>query len=557
MQRGVNKKWFFACALVLLIVGVVAYGTTSPSTFGHSAGEVNITLPDGRSFSLQDAVTQGLLGGSGGPGGTTLSLTTGERFLVESVAMSRATTCLLLKGGDVACAGYGSQGDLGIGSSAPSQSNYFLLLPIHNVKQIFTGQYGFCVIYDPVPNSVTGINKAACWGTKGVGALGNGDTLTKYVPTPVNLSSNEQVIDIAMDQQEHWGSPSPYSFTCLLMSDRTVKCMGYNGLGQLGVGAGDTTNRYNPSLVVGVSNVQSLKIGGSTVNGHPDGYACVIVNQTTSPNSNQGIKCWGTNDYGQLGKGNNLNAHSAPLPEFVTGFDFTVERRVKEIALSQSLYATVCAILGGSQKGAVQCWGYNGYGQVGNNLLDDYYGSPRPHSLFDGSSADRKAVHIKFGGDSREFTYACGLAESGKLVCWGYNGYGQLGLGTNVNAQRMPEYMLNTFGSSPLQGVKDVAFGGQYQYGSTCVLMQEGTIKCTGDNDNGQLGIGEVGDRNRVSTVFGITSARAVFSGSDSSTTRYLAILADNSTRVWGANYYGSHGIGGDGFAVYVPTKPL
>ncbi len=46
MQRGVNKRWFFACALVLLIVGVVAYNSNpaNPAVFGHSAGEVEVTV---------------------------------------------------------------------------------------------------------------------------------------------------------------------------------------------------------------------------------------------------------------------------------------------------------------------------------------------------------------------------------------------------------------------------------------------------------------------------------------------------------------------------------
>ena len=56
MQRGVNKRWFFACALVLLIVGVVAYGTSSPSTFGHSAGEI-----EGLSSFLGDAIPTGAI----------------------------------------------------------------------------------------------------------------------------------------------------------------------------------------------------------------------------------------------------------------------------------------------------------------------------------------------------------------------------------------------------------------------------------------------------------------------------------------------------------------
>lgn len=63
MQRGVNKRWFFACALVLLIVGVVAYNSNpaNPAVFGHSAGEVEVTV-NGTVMTLQQAITQNLLG---------------------------------------------------------------------------------------------------------------------------------------------------------------------------------------------------------------------------------------------------------------------------------------------------------------------------------------------------------------------------------------------------------------------------------------------------------------------------------------------------------------
>ena len=56
MQRGVNRKWFFVCALLLLVVGVVAYGTSTPSTFGHSVNEI-----EGLSTFLGDAIPTGAI----------------------------------------------------------------------------------------------------------------------------------------------------------------------------------------------------------------------------------------------------------------------------------------------------------------------------------------------------------------------------------------------------------------------------------------------------------------------------------------------------------------
>ncbi len=66
MHVEVTKKWYFVIALVLLAVGVVAYGTSAPATFGHSATEVDVLLPNGTTVTLQQAVTKGYLNGSSG-----------------------------------------------------------------------------------------------------------------------------------------------------------------------------------------------------------------------------------------------------------------------------------------------------------------------------------------------------------------------------------------------------------------------------------------------------------------------------------------------------------
>jgi len=69
LEVNIKKKYFFtilASVLILVaIIGTVAYGTNNPSVFGHSAGEVEVTI-GGNNYTLQEAITQNLIGGGGG-----------------------------------------------------------------------------------------------------------------------------------------------------------------------------------------------------------------------------------------------------------------------------------------------------------------------------------------------------------------------------------------------------------------------------------------------------------------------------------------------------------
>ena len=57
---------FLAVVAILVIAGIAfAYGTNAPSTFGHSAGEVEVSV-NGTTYNLQQAIDQGLISGSGG-----------------------------------------------------------------------------------------------------------------------------------------------------------------------------------------------------------------------------------------------------------------------------------------------------------------------------------------------------------------------------------------------------------------------------------------------------------------------------------------------------------
>jgi alpha-tubulin suppressor-like RCC1 family protein len=122
-------------------------------------------------------------------------------------------------------------------------------------------------------------------------------------------------------------------------------------------------------------------------------------------NGTGAVRCWGLNNYGQLGNGGTSNVLNPPSSDVLTG--------VAQIAAG---YAHTCALM--SVAGGVRCWGWNVYGQLGNG----------------GSSNVLSPPSISVGAGVAQIAagqyHTCALISgTGGLRCWGSNTYGQLGNG--------------------------------------------------------------------------------------------------------------------------------
>ncbi len=160
-----------------------------------------------------------------------------------------------------------------------------------------------------------------------------------------------------------------------------------------------------------------------------------------------GVKCWGWNDYGQVGD-NSIAQRWIPVN--VTG----LATGVSGIAAGNG---HTCAVLLG---GGVKCWGDNTYGQVG-----------------DGTSANTRLTPVDVSGPAgASKVYAGGLhtcaSIGGGLTCWGLNSNGQLG--DNSIMQRPTP--VDVIGLAALQRI---AGGGVH----TCALTPGGSVQCWGGND--------------------------------------------------------------------------
>ena len=185
--------------------------------------------------------------------------------------------------------------------------------------------------------------------------------------------------------------------------------------------------------------------------------------------------------------------------------------------------------------GVVASWGNNGNGQLGNNSTVN---SGVPVAVTATGALSGKTVIQVSGGQS----HACALTSEGRVYCWGYNGYGQLGDGTTT--QRNVPVAIDASGALAGKSVVQISS----QYSSTCALTSEGKIYCWGMNSGGQLGNNTTTSSSTPVAVYtgGLLSGKTVVRiGSGAGTG--CAVTSDGGVYCWGNNANSEMGIGSAG----------
>jgi alpha-tubulin suppressor-like RCC1 family protein len=143
------------------------------------------------------------------------------------------------------------------------------------------------------------------------------------------------------------------------------------------------------------------------VSGLSSGVSAIAagIGHTCAVTTGGGVKCWGYNLSGQLGDGTTT--------ERLTEADVSgLSSGVIAIAAGRS---HTCALTTG---GGVNCWGYNGNGQLGDGTIMNRLTAVDVSGLSSGVNA------IAAGGD-----HTCALTTGAGVKCWGSNVRGQLGIG--------------------------------------------------------------------------------------------------------------------------------
>lgn len=327
--------------------------------------------------------------------------------------------------------------------------------------------------------ALTNFGGVKCWGYNGFGQIGDGTTTDRRLPTNV-AGLGTGVVAIAAGAFH----------TCAVTNVGGVKCWGNNFHGQLGDGT--TIYRRTPVNVAGLtSGVVAITTG--------DFHTCALTTLGA-------VRCWGWNQYSQLGDGSAVNRL---VPTQVVGLTSGVA------AVGAGSYHS-CAL---TNSGAVRCWGRNQLGQLGDGTTTTRV---LPTPVF-GLASGVAAISV---ADA----HTCAVTAVGGARCWGWNVFGQLGDRTNIDrATPVPVWGLSS-------GVLAIDAGTWH----SCALTTAGA-KCWGRNNVGQLGDGTTSNRATPVAVFGGASGIvAISAGQDNS----CFLIRMGALRCWGDNAFGQLGDG-------------
>lgn len=236
------------------------------------------------------------------------------------VAAGGYHTCAVLQNGSVWCWGLNSDGQLGIGTTQSQALPVEVSLP-GPARSVTTSNYFTCAALRD--------GRVFCWGRNSDGEIGDGSFNSSSVP--------RQVLDITNAFSVH---NSHITATCALLVTRRVKCWGRNYFGLLGHEPSVIYRSAVPVLVPNLSDVKELSVGSL--------HACAALMDGR-------VKCWGTNNLGQLGRPVTPPL-TIPLPDFVPGV-------TGAIAISSGENFS-CAV---KSNGVIVCWGGNEFGQLGDD----------------------------------------------------------------------------------------------------------------------------------------------------------------------------------------------
>ncbi len=323
---------------------------------------------------------------------------------------------------------------------------------------------------------IDGLKDLWCWGWNFRGQLGMGDTDQRSSPTKVPLQTKVSAISLG---QFH---------TCMVDVLAKLWCWGQNNFGQLGLGNTGGVDILSPNQVALVNDVAQLFVGYH--------HTCII--DVVSK-----VFCMGRNDFGQLGL-NNKDEVFTPTEVTTNG--------ATQIVFGAGHMCLLDVL------SKLWCVGYNNYGQLG---LDDDIDRD---SLTQVSLGNRYAVQVAAG-----LLHTCILDDLSNLWCWGWNVYGQLGVGDNTN-----RYTPTPVG---LQNVSQLSLS----RGHTCIINDSSDLYCFGHNDMGQVGIGTEDVAIYNPTLINLANGAAQISlGLYSS----CAVDNNNSIYCWGRNNVGQLGLG-------------
>ena len=409
-----------------------------------------------------------------------------EPAKIVKMALGENFSCALFDIGKIKCWGQGSRGKLGNGQQtnigiAPNQMGaalpYIDLGTSFKAISVTAGNDHVCAL------SAGG--KVKCWGSNDFGALGLGGGGDRGV-APNQMGDNLPYVDLG-DGIVTDVVTQKFS-TCAIFSDGRLKCWGRNTNAQLGLE--DTLPHGETPSQMG-AGLPYVNLGsGVKVKAIFPGWfhTCALTTENK-------LKCWGDGEDGATGQEN---------PDTIGAAAGSMGNALKYVDVGGPIVDFCssilhnCAVLADR---STRCFGYeDSIGRLGNGSHEST--GYQPNSM--GANIPTTPLSSGFATKSLSCGWraSCAILENDGLKCWGANDAGGIGLGArgNVGSDRgdmgdnLPYVNLGTNVQA-----QSVFYGGLH----ACVLTKTGHVKCFGNNNAGQLGLGDTVNRGRSAKDMG------------------------------------------------------
>ncbi|OQA96438.1 MAG: Regulator of chromosome condensation (RCC1) repeat protein [Bacteroidetes bacterium ADurb.Bin217] len=234
--------------------------------------------------------------------------------------------------------------------------------------------------------------------------------------------------------------------------------------------------------------------------------------------NNQQIYTWGDNYYEQLARTNTTCSYKIPC---IASIPYSV------VSVDAGFGGFCAAVTNNNQ---VITWGSNYYGELGSGEnctpLCSRISADR---VLGGETGNTFLEMVQTVSIGQSHAYA--LLNTGEVVAWGSNAYGQLGDGTTNN--RNTPVFVKISNTERLQNIVMISAGGNHGY----ALTADGYVYAWGNNQNNQLACGNSNSQSYAKLVIDknnnpVTGITAIDGG------RNFGLLLRNSSMVMGLGAY-------------------
>ncbi|KAG8373675.1 hypothetical protein BUALT_Bualt11G0049300 [Buddleja alternifolia] len=419
-----------------------------------------------------------------------------RRVIIVSAGASHS---VVLLSGNVICSwGRGEDGQLGLGDAedrySPTQLSALDGLEIVSVT---------CGADHTTAYSQSQM-QAYSWGWGDFGRLGHGNSSDLFSPQPIKALGGLRIKQIACGDSH-----------CLAVTmEGEVRSWGRNQNGQLGLGT--TEDSLVPQKIGAFQDISVKMVAAG-------------AEHTAAVTEDGELYGWGWGRYGNLGLGDR-NDRSVPVK-------VSAVQGEKMVVVACGWRHTISV----SSSGSLYTYGWSKYGQLGHGDFEDHL---IPHKL---QALCENSISQISGG----WRHTMARTSDGKLYGWGWNKFGQVGVGDNIDHCSPVQVKF------PLdQKIVDISCGWRH----TLAVTERQNLFSWGRGTNGQLGHGDSIDRNVPKIIEALSmdgssgqhiEASKVDISPDktwvSPTERYAVVPNENSATLLGA----------DGNDLYVPVSDV